>query len=148
MRHNRAIRGRSAQQDCRDNAQILKQTYSSFCNPQQNSRMQTVGTRGGGREGKKRKHESRKSFPGKVNIVRRRCPDTFVVRTFGTKRVSKQVKKCQDTVFTISCSPSTAPGFDLSLLYIPQCHKHNAPSRSFKGPSVTGSGGKRSNIHF
>lgn len=84
----------------------------------------------------------------KVNIVRRCCPDTFVVRTFETKRVSKQVKKCQDTMFTISCSPSATSGFDLSLLYILQCHKHNALSRSFKGPSVTGSGGERSNIHF
>ena len=73
----------------------------------------------------------------KANIVQHCCP---VVRTFETKRPSKQVNR-QDTVFTISCSPS-AEEFDLFLLYIPQCHKHNAVSRSFKGPPVTGSGGK------
>lgn len=76
----------------------------------------------------------------KANTVQHCCPQTFVVRTFETKRASKQVNR-QDTVFTISCSPS-AEEFDLFLLYILQCHKHNAVSRSFKGPSVTGLGGK------
>lgn len=70
----------------------------------------------------------------------------FAATTFETKKASKQVNH-QDTLFTILCSVS-AEEFDLFLLYIPQCHKHNAVSLSFKGPSVTGSGGKRSNIHF
>lgn len=76
----------------------------------------------------------------KANTEQDCCPQTFVVRTFETKRVSKQVNH-QDTVFTFSCS-LCAEEFDLFLLYIPQCHKHNAVSPSFKGPSVTGSGGK------
>lgn len=63
-----------------------------------------------------------------------------VATTFQTKKASKQVNR-QDTLFTISCSVS-AEEFDLFLLYIPQCHKHSAVSLSFKGPSVTGSGGK------
>lgn len=64
----------------------------------------------------------------------------FAATTFETKKASKQVNR-QDTLFTILCSVSVEE-FDLFLLYIPQCHKHNAVSLSFKGPSVTGSGGK------
>lgn len=45
--------------------------------------------------GKKEKTLKQAIISRKVNIVRRCCLDTFVVRTFETKRVSKQVKSAR-----------------------------------------------------
>lgn len=68
-------------------------------------------------------------------------PPNICGPTRGNKRDSKQVNQPAG-LFTFRCSSCSAEKFDLFLLYIPQCHKHNAVSRSFKGPSVTGSGGE------
>lgn len=75
---------------CKD---AKKGKYFSFCSPQHNPQSeQKVKNR---KERERERTLKQAIISRKVNIVRRCCPDTFVVRTFETKRVSKQVKSAR-----------------------------------------------------